>query len=140
MHLIENEFEQKLLHELPPHARDIGVDLLSTRSLGDLLLMLDENQVDKELLSVKKVPSNLWEPILRAALLAKTTYFLPDSELSQEEVLFLIKAACMSAGYPLTDYSLANIIELTEEDMPVFHRWLLQLTKNLKEKRLDQAN
>ncbi|QBZ82070.1 hypothetical protein GHNINEIG_00094 [Hydrogenovibrio crunogenus] len=135
MHLIENEFEQKLLHELPPHARDIGLDLVSTRSLGELLVMLDENQVDKELLSVKKVPASLWEPILRAALLAKTTYFLPNSELSQEEILFLIKAACMSSGYPLPEHSLAEIIELTEEDMPVFHRWLLQLTKNLQEKR-----
>lgn len=140
MHLIENEFEQKLLHELPPHARDIGLDLLSTKSLGELLLMLGENSADKELLSVKKVPANLWEPILRATLLAKATYFLPNPKLSQEEVLFLIKAACMSAGYPLTGYSLADIIELSEEQMPVFHRWLLQLTKNLKEKRLDQTD
>lgn len=135
MHLIENEFEQKLLHELPPHARDIGLDLVSTRSLGELLVMLGENQVDKELLSVKRVPSSLWEPILRAALLAKTTYFLPNPELSREEILFLIKAACMSAGYPLSEYSLADLIELTEDEMPVFHRWLLQLTKNLQEKK-----
>ncbi|MBD3611759.1 MAG: hypothetical protein HUJ13_05010 [Hydrogenovibrio crunogenus] len=135
MHLIENEFEQKLLHELPPHARDIGLDLVSTRSLGELLVMLDENQVDKELLAVKKVPSTMWEPILRAALLAKATYFLPNPELSQEEMLFLLKAACMSAGYPLSEYSLADLIELTEDEMPVFHRWLLQLTKNLQEKR-----
>lgn len=140
MHLIENEFEQKLLHELPPHARDIALDLLSTKSLGELLLMLDEGNTDKELLSIKKVPLSLWEPILRATLLAKATYFLPNPELSKEEVLFLIKTACMSAGYPLTDYSLAEIIELSEEGMPVFHRWLLQLTKNLKERRLEQTD
>jgi hypothetical protein len=133
MPLIENEFEQALLHELPPHARDIAQDFMGTYSLGELLEALQTNEPDKELLQRKKVPSSYWEPILKATLLAKCTYFIPNSEFRQEERLFLIKAACMSAGYPLSSYRLADVLEITHHEMPVLNQWLKRLTADLKE-------
>ncbi len=133
MPLIENQFEQTLLQELPPHARDIALDFMGTYSLGELLMALQTNEPDKELLQRKKVPSSYWEPILKATLLAKCTYFIPNPEFRQEERLFLIKAACMSADYPLSSFSLAEVIEISHQKMPVLHQWLKRLTEDLKE-------
>ncbi|KUJ74264.1 hypothetical protein AVO42_02275 [Thiomicrospira sp. XS5] len=133
MPLIENEFEQALLQELPPHARDIALDFMGTYSLGELLEALQANEPDKELLQRKKVPSSYWEPILKATLLAKCTYFIPNPEFRQEERLFLIKVACMSAGFPLSTFSLVEILEISHQKMPVLNQWLKRLTADLQE-------
>lgn len=128
MPLIENEFEQALMNQLPPHARDVAQDLMGTYSLGELLMALQANEPDQQRLAQKKVPARYWEAILRATLLAKCTYFIPNPKLSREERLFLVRVACMSAGYPLSSYRLFEILEITHQEMPVFHQWLQRLT------------
>lgn len=133
MHLIENVLEQKLLLDLPPHARDIAMEYISTKSLGELLDLWQETKPDLSQLSAKNIPHSMWKPLINAALLAKVTYFLPNPDLTQEEMLFLIKIACMSAGYPLNTYSLADVMVMTKEDMPVLHNWLQQFADFLLE-------
>lgn len=132
MQLIENDYEQKLMQALPPHARDVAEDLLNATSLKSLLSMLEANTPDKRLLSPKNIPSSLWLPILKATLLAKCTYFLANEQFHSEELLFLMKAACMSAGYPLGDYQLREVLALTKNEMPIFHHWLLEFTQRLQ--------
>lgn len=139
MQLMENDYEQKLLQALPPHARDVADDLLNATSLRSLLSMLEANTPDKNLLSPKNVPSGLWLPILNATLLAKCTYFLPNDRFSSEELLFLMRTACMSAGYPLGEYQLREILSLTKNDMPIFHHWLIQFTQKLQLKKQPEA-
>jgi len=132
MQLIENDYEQKLMQALPPHARDIAEDLLNATSLKSLISMLAANTPDKTILSPKNVPNSLWIPILKTALLAKCTYFLPNNQFNSKEVMFLMKTACRSAGYPLEEYPLRDVLALTKKDMPIFHHWLIQFTQCLQ--------
>lgn len=132
MNLLENNFEQKLLLELPPHARDVAHDLLTTESLGGLLSLREKNEPDKARLKSKNVPENLWLSILNAAILAKSTYFLPNPKFSQEEILFLIKAACSSINYPIKQATLMDLIEYTrQQDMETLYQWLKDFSKLL---------
>lgn len=129
--MIENDYEDTLLLELPPHARDIALDFLSTRSLGQLLRMLHQNEPITAILSKKRVMKSLWKPILKAAVLAKTTYFIPNPEFSQKQMLFLLKSACLAADYPLSVYSLPEVMQITEKKMPIFHEWLSTFAEEL---------
>jgi len=139
MHLLENSYEKKLLLELPPHARDIAENFLATKSLGNLLQLIERNSPDELLLAKKKVPIQYWIDILKAAALAKTTYFLPNEKLSREELLFLIKSACLSVDIPTQDIVLRDVIEFAKlQEMNTLHQWLKSisslLVKNIQEK------
>jgi hypothetical protein len=133
MQLIENKYETALLMKLPPNARDIAEHLLTVKPLDVLLTMWLQNEPDLNLLSQHHVTSLLWEDILKATILAKITYFFENPNFSEEEILYLLKAACASAGYPLKAYSLAEVIEMSENEMPIFHQWLLQFSHLLKQ-------
>lgn len=132
MELLESDYEQKLLLELPPHARDLASELLSTRSLGELLSLREQQEPDKALLATKRVPERNWYELMNAAVLAKTTYFLPNPKFSQEEIYYLIKVASTCIHYPLKQGNLKDLIEFSEtQDMPVLTNWLRNFSKLL---------
>ncbi|MDX1353214.1 MAG: hypothetical protein R3254_09390 [Thiomicrorhabdus sp.] len=135
MHLIENKYETASLLKLPPHARDVGEYLLTITPLNKLLHLWQEKQPDLELLHFYKVPESYWNEILDATLLAKTTYFLPNDKFTKEELLYLMKAACESIHLPLSSYSVKEVIEMSEEEYPVFSEWLRLFANLLKEKK-----
>lgn len=132
MHLIENKYETAGLLLLPPHARDIAQHLLTVTPLSELLLMWQNQKPNHELLIRHKVPVEFWEKIIDATLLAKVTYFLPNSTFNRDEVLYLIKAGCLAIKMPLDTYSVKEVIDAKSEDYPVFINWLKQLAKLLQ--------
>ncbi len=133
MQLLENNYEKKLLLQLPPKARDVAETLLSSYSLAELLALWQQDQPDEKSLQRKQeIEVKDWYPILNAVILAKTTYFFINPDFTQDEVLYLIKAACASAGFPLTQYSLSEAIRLSEADFPVLNEWLVSMAKTLK--------
>jgi len=134
MHLIENKYENAGLLKLPPNARDVADQLLTTTPLSELLLMLEAQSPNLEQLDQHNVPEALWDDILKATLLAKTTYFLPNEMFSKEEILYLIKAACLSINLPLHIYSIKDVIDMSQEEYPVFTDWLKGFTKDLRDK------
>lgn len=134
--MIENDYEDKKLLDLPPNARDIALDFLGTRSLGQLLRMLHQNDPNMKILSEKHVAKNLWKPILEATILAKTTYFIPNPSFDQEQMSFLLKSACLAAGYPLSVYSLAEVLQITRKEMPIFHEWLSDFAEELIRRKM----
>ncbi len=133
MQLIENKYETALLLQLPPNARDIAEYLLTVKPLGVLLTMWQENIPDVDLLSQHHVASTLWEAILKATILAKITYFFENPNFNEAEILYLLKAACASAGMPLKAYSLGEVIEMSQKEMPIFHQWLVGFARLLKQ-------
>lgn len=140
MHLLENSFERKLLNDLPPNARDIAEEFLATKSLGDLLLLLKKDTPDTKTLEEKKVREHFWLPIIKAAILAKTTYLLPNQQLTREEILFLIKAICLSIDYPSQEIVLKDMIEYAKKkEMTTLNLWLSQFSKLLVEKSKEIA-
>lgn len=129
MELLENDYEQKLLMDLPPNARDLAQEMLSTRSLGDLLLLRENAEPDKEILASKHVLERYWSDLINATILAKTTYFLPNSKFSQDEVFFLIKVAASTVNYPIEQTSLKEFIEFAKaKDMLILANWLEDLS------------
>lgn len=125
MELLESDYEQKLLLELPPHARDLANELLSTRSLGELLSLREQPEPDQALLASKHVHERHWYDMMNAAVLAKTTYFLPNPKFNQKEIYYLIKVASSCIRYPLKQGNLKDLIDFTEtQDMPVLTNWL----------------
>jgi len=134
MHLIENKYETAGLLKLPPHARDIAEHLLTITPLHELLLIWQDGTPNKDLLHRHHVPESLWEEIINATLLAKTTYFLPNPNFTKEELLYLMKAACSSIKLPLNAYSVKEVIEMSQEGYPVFNSWLTSFAKQLKQK------
>ena len=132
MHLIENKYETAGLLLLPPHARDIAQHLLTVTPLSELLLMWQNQKPNHELLIRHKVPVEFWEKIIDATLLAKVTYFLPNSTFNRDEVLYLIKAGCLAIKMPLDTYSVKDVIDAKSEDYPIFADWLKQFTKLLQ--------
>ena len=134
MHLIENKYETAGLLKLPPHARDIAEHLLTITPLHELLLIWKDGTPNKDLLHQHHVPESFWGEILNATLLAKTTYFLPNPNFTKEELLYLMKAACSSIKRPLNTYSVKEVIEMSQEDYPVFSSWLTNFAKQLKQK------
>lgn len=137
MHLLENRFENAGLMRLAPNARDVAEQLLILQSLESLLTMLQENQADKALLAECHVADTHWPDIVKAALLAKTTYFVINPDFSTEEILFLMKAACISIDRPLEAYTIKEIIKMSQTDYPIFSQWLSDLAQLLKAKTLD---
>lgn len=135
MQLTENRYENKLLLDLPPNARDIAEEFLSETNLTELLRMQAENEPDMDLLKQHHVSAKLWQNILQATLLAKTTYFLPSPTLEQQELLYLVKVACKNAGFSLTKTPLPEIIEKTSFEMPVLHDWLKNMAQLLIDKK-----
>jgi len=132
MQSLEDRYEKTLLLKLPPKARDVAEVLLKTKSLADLLAMWQENAISEHLLSEFQVSSEYSYAILNAAILAKTTYFLANPNFSQEEALYLIKAACASAGLSLKKHDLNDVIQLSRTEFPVLHEWLLDFSRLLK--------
>jgi hypothetical protein len=107
--------------------------LLTVKPLDVLLTMWLQNEPDLNWLSQHHVANILWEDILKGTILAKITYFFENPNFNEAEVLYLLKAACASAEYPLKVYSLAEVIEMSELEMPVFHQWLLHFAHLLKQ-------
>ena len=133
MQLIENKYETALLLQLAPNARDIAEYLLTVKPLDVLLTMWQENVPDVDLLTQHHVASKHWEGILKAAILAKITYFFENPNFSEEEILYLLKAACACAALPLKAYSLGEVIEMSKNEMPIFHQWLVGFARLLKQ-------
>jgi len=125
MQLLENRYEKALLLQLPPKARDVAETLLNTLPLAEILSIWQQNTPDKILLNEYQVPHKEWYAILNATVLAKSTYFLANSQFTNAEALYLIKAACGSAGLSLTKHALKEVIQLSQFDFPVLHEWLL---------------
>jgi len=132
MHLIENKYETAGLQNLPPHARDVADQLLTVTPLSELLTIWQDNTPNSELLQEHKAPEQLWPDIVNAALLAKVTYFLPNENFTKEELLYLMKAGCASIKLPLNVYSIKEVVEMSENDYPVFSQWLTDFAKHLK--------
>lgn len=134
MQLLENKFEDAGLLALPPNARDVAEHLLTIMPLDKLLIMQDENKPNHQLLQENKVPTKQWQDILNAVILAKTTYFVINPSFSKQEVLFLMKAACLSINRPLNVYSVKEVLEMSRTEYPIFSIWLSELTQLLKRK------
>ncbi len=132
MQLIENKYESAGLLKLPPHARDVAEHLLTVTPLDQLLTLRQAENPDEALLRDFNAPARLWNDILDATLLAKTTYFLSNPNFTKEELLYLMKIACSSIKRPLNIYSVKEVIEMSKEDYPVFAEWLTQFAKQLK--------
>lgn len=132
MQLLENKYEKTLLLQLSPKARDVAEGLLNSLSLAELLSMWQKNIPDETLLNEHQVPNKEWYAILNATILAKTTYFLANPRFTKAEILYLIKAACGSAGLSLTKHSLKEAIQLSQSNFPVLHEWLLEFSLLLK--------
>ncbi|HHT00209.1 MAG TPA: hypothetical protein ENK73_05060 [Thiomicrospira sp.] len=118
MHLIENKYETAALLKLPPNARHIAEHLLSITPLSELLIMVQDGTPDQNLLKEYNAPKSLWDDVLKATLLAKTTYFLPNEKFTKEEFLYLIKSACLSVDLPLNIYSIKEVIEMSQQEYP----------------------
>ncbi|WP_024850090.1 hypothetical protein [Hydrogenovibrio kuenenii] len=135
MELLENDYEQKLLMDLPPNARDLAQELLSTRSLGELLSLRESANADKDLLASKHVSERYWSDLINAAILAKSTYFLPNPKFSQDEIYFLIRAASSTINYPIKQSALKDLINFAKtKEMPVLAKWLEQFSDLLLQK------
>lgn len=140
MQLLENNFENGAIQQLPPNARDLAEHLLTITPLEKLLTMQQEDKPDKRLLSEFNVPKKHWIDILNATILAKTTYFVVNPNFSADEILYLMKAACLSINRPLNVYSVKDVIEMSQEDYPIFTNWLTKLAKQLKNKTKQNQN
>lgn len=132
MHLIENKYETAGLLLLPPHARDVAEELLTTTPLNELLAMQENPEPNNSLLQTYNVPETFWVEILNAAILAKTTYFILNPDFTKEEILYLMKAACRSIDRPLNVYPVREVIEMSREEYPVFSEWLSLFARRLK--------
>ncbi len=127
--LTENKYEDKLLSDLPLNARDIAVNFFTHSSLKEMLVKLQEKEPDLDVLKEYKVSPEHWIAILQAAILAKTTCFLPQKSFSQQEILYMVKIVCICIDYPTDDFSIVAVADYTKEDMPILHDWLLNLSR-----------
>ena len=132
MELIENKYETAGLLMLPPHARDVAEHLLTITPLDKLLTMQQNLEPDRQLLKRFNAPEALWKDIVNATLLAKATYFFINPDFSKEELLYLMKAACLGVDRSLSVYSVKDVIEMSTEDYPVLTDWLTQMAMQLK--------
>ncbi len=132
--MTENTYEQKLLLDLPPKARDLAVQLFSNTDLGDLLLMMHDPKLDLTRLKESSIPESEWVPILKAATLAKTTYFLPRNQFKQDEVLYLLKIVCLCIDYTITPINFMGVMAYSKDEMPILHDWLEELSTVLAKK------
>ncbi|MPQ77181.1 hypothetical protein [Hydrogenovibrio sp. JE_KL2] len=140
MELLENDYEQTLLQALPPNARDLALELLSTYSLGQILALREKTEPDKELLATKHVSDRYWLPLINAAILAKSTYFLPNPKFSQDEIFYLIKAACSSINYPIKQATLKELMEFTQaKEMHVLSKWLQDFSELLLQQNREKS-
>ena len=134
MQLLENKFENAGLLKLPPNARDIAEHLLTITPLDKLLSMQTAGLPDNSLLREHKVSVKHWQDIINAVILAKTTYFVINPSFNKEEILYLMKAACLSINRPLNVYSVKEILEMSRAEYPIFSIWLSELAQLLKRK------
>ena len=139
MQLLENNFENAAIQQLPPNARDLAEHLLTVTPLEKLLLLQQEETPDNKLLTEFNVPEKHWLETINATLLAKTTYFVINPKFTADEVLYLMKIACLSINRPLSIYSVKDVIEMSHDEYPVFTPWLKELARLLKSKTNNQT-
>ena len=121
---IENTFEEEPILALPPLAQRVAYDLFSTWSLPQLMEAWVEDKRPDDLLKMHNCPPRFWSDILSATFVAKTTYFLPNPDFQPKQISYLISLACAHLGYPLNEYSLAEVLGVSRVKYPVFHEWL----------------
>lgn len=138
MQFLEPQYETTGLLDLPPLARDIALEWLSSKNLTELLSIQAENTPDTALLSQHKTSAELWPKIISATLLAKVTSFTPSESYQPAEVLYLLKIACSNAGYSLSIYTLSDVIELIGSDMPNLKNWLMEFAALLRAQKKPQ--
>lgn len=124
MSLFEKTYENHLLQELPPHARDIADFLFNGKPLVFFIQQQQSPIPDIELLNNKKVPHHYWNEIIEAALLAKLTNVDPSPILRSDQILFLIHSSCALIKMPLSQYSLDEIIHENQLKLPKFSHWI----------------
>ncbi|QCU89210.1 hypothetical protein [Thiomicrorhabdus sediminis] len=138
MHLVENKYETAGLQALAPNARDIAEHLLTVTPLSELVLMVQQPSPRFELLIEHKVNADLWPAIVKAALLAKATYFLPNRNFNKDEISYLMKAAALAVDMPLDIYSVKDIVQLHHSHYPVLVDWLKQMLELMRRNDMAQ--
>lgn len=126
---IENTFEEEPILALAPIAQRVAYEIFTTWPLPKMMESWLENKPDEALLKYHSCPARFWEAILHAAFVAKTTYFLPNPKFSKSDRDYLVSLACAHLGYPLTEYSLKEVVYACQARYPVFTRWLLEMYK-----------
>lgn len=126
---IENTFEEEPILALPPLAQRVAYDLFSTWSLPQLMEAWVEDKKPDRLLKMHNCPARFWPDILSATFVAKTTYFLPNPNFNTQQISYLISLSCTHLGYPLNQYSLADVLGVARAKYPVFYEWLRNLIK-----------
>jgi hypothetical protein len=132
MNLTENKYEEKLLLDLPPNARDVALSLFMHIPLNELLLDLQKNKPNEQLLIRHKVSTKYWLAILKAAILAKITYFLPKGNYTKEEILFMLKIVSICIDYPVKNISFPDLTSHVGKEMPTLNTWLTKLSTLLQ--------
>ena len=132
---IENTFEEEPILALPPLAQRVAYDLFSTWSLPQLMEAWVEDKRPDDVLKMHNCPPRFWPDILSATFVAKTTYFLPNPNFNAHQVNYLIRLTCTHIGFPLNEYSLAEVVGIARHKYPVLYEWLKSFINLINQKK-----
>ena len=94
--------------------------------------MVQQPKPNFDLLVEHKVNIGLWPAIVKATLLAKATYFLPNKNFNKDEITYLMKAAALAVDMQLEIYTVKDIVQLHQKNHPILVNWLKQLLELLR--------
>ncbi len=126
---IENTFEEQFILELAPIAQRVAFAVFSTWSLPQMMDHWLNAKRPDQLLRDYDCPPRFWRDILRAAMIAKVTYFLPNPRFKRQQVEYLLALASALIDRPMTEFPPEDALAATQRDYPVLHRWLQQFQR-----------
>lgn len=127
---IMHPYENYLIRQLPPNAQHVAEAVLARYSVAELLEIKESGKVDEYLLKENKVSAEWWPEIVRAALLARISYFDPSPLLNKEKILLLVKLAVETIGFSVST-PLPQVVAAIKSDYPRLTRWLVQMAQLL---------
>lgn len=131
MAVILHAYEDRLIRDLPLlKAQHVAENLLSRYSVVELLELQLSGEVDDYAMSQNKLPYDLWPEIVRAALLARISYFDPSPNLNKEKILLLVKLAVEAIGFTVST-PLPQVVAAIKSDYLRLTNWLIQMAQLL---------
>lgn len=128
----ENAFEERLIMSLSSGGQSAAYELFTRESLPTLLQLWLRDGLPRRIREIHEPAPGEANEILRAALIAKLTYILPDNPLlTASQRRYLCQLALTVAGYAPENHPMEQAMARLQTRWPVLHQWLQQMRAGL---------
>lgn len=124
----ENAFEESLIIALSAGGQSAAYELFTRESLPTLLQLWLRDGLPQRIREIHEPAPGEANEILRAALIAKLTYILPDNpHLTSVQRRYLTELALTVAGHAPENHDMTATLDKLQARCPILFQWLQRM-------------